>query len=152
MTTYLTNVIFISAAVGLIMLVTAETKTAKSVRCALSLCLIAVCITPLVNTEITLPEIPRIEENTSDIGYDGVIREAGKNMCRSLEEAIKTLFGTEAEVEMDFDTHDVSNIIIKEVRVSVPTGNKEKIAKEVAELIKCENVTVSYRGEFYENK
>ena len=151
MTSYLTNVIFVSAAVGLIMLVTSDTKTAKTVRCALSLCLVAVCLTPVVKTEFTLPELPPIEENTDGIGYEGVITEAGKNMCRSLEEAIKTLFGVQASVEMDFDTQDVSNIIIKEVRVKVPTGNKEKIAGEVAELIKCDNVKVSYGGEFYEN-
>lgn len=140
----MTEVLVLLAICSFICLFLKESRYFKIIKFAFGVCVISIIIIPFANGDFTLPETFEIEESAGE-NYDSVIAEAGKNICVSLEKAILEIYSLDAKVECSLDVSDKENVKIEEIRVSVPTGNKNKIENTVKELTSCENVTVGYK-------
>lgn len=140
----MTEVLVLLAICSFICLFLKESRYFKIIKFAFGVCVISIIVIPFANGNFKLPETFEIEKPI-DENYDSVIVEAGKNICVSLEKAIGEIYSLDSKVECSLDVSDRENVKIEEIRVSVPTGNKDKIENTVKELTSCENVIVGYK-------
>ncbi len=143
MSSYIYNLFGVFALCGFIFLFIKNSRFASVVRFAFGICIISAFAVPLLHGNFEVPEMPEIKVYESE-NATSVITLAGENLCKSVECAIEEYFGVNATVQCDLDITDRSNVAIEEIRITVPTGDSNKIISTVKELTSCERVKVIY--------
>lgn len=147
MEAYMISVMTFSAACLFVRVIAGEGRLKKAVNAAVSILLIFVCALPLFKLFREPLSIPDITDESSSYTSSGAFVSACELICSDIKSAVMTKHSVDAAVEIDLDVSDTSAVRICEVRVTVPTGDKEKIKATVSSLVMCDNVKIIYEEE-----
>lgn len=143
---YFGEIIILTAVSGILFMVAPEGNVKKYINFAISICILAAIVAPMISAVVHLPESIRYEEeaweDVSAENFEDIENAVVKASKDEIEQAICSYicakYGyTKGRVtcEIELDARDISNIEITTIALVLPPSeNEEKIQRELEEM------------------